>query len=92
MEWPVYSPFAKAHFSRGYVEGYIDGIVGNHDERLIKAMAEAVVKVLDIHEITVPQDVRDRITQCTDHDQLTQWINRACTAKTLDEIFAPNTA
>ena len=35
-----------------------------------------------------PADVEARVVACTDADQLTEWIGRAATAGTLDEVFA----
>ncbi|MEV0346289.1 hypothetical protein AB0H88_11020 [Nonomuraea sp. NPDC050680] len=74
--WPVYSPFAKEHFGKGKAEGE----------------AIAVLKILKARGISVPQDTHDRIIRCTDLDQIEEWIDRAATATTLDEVFAANTA
>ncbi|MFD1543418.1 hypothetical protein [Nonomuraea guangzhouensis] len=75
-EWPAYSPFTKQLFDKGKVEGE----------------AVAVIRILKARGINVPQDAHDRITECKDPDQMEEWIVRAATATTLDDVFAPNTA
>ena len=57
-----------------------------------KGEATALIRVLKVRGISVPQDAHDRITQCTDLDQIEEWIDRAATATTLDDVLAPNTA
>ncbi|MEU7743299.1 hypothetical protein [Nonomuraea sp. NPDC049158] len=86
--WPVYSPFAKEHFGKGKAEGKAEGKV----EGKVEGKAEAVIKILKARGISVPQDAHDRITRCTDLDQIEEWIDRAVTATALDDLFAPNTA
>lgn len=49
--------------------------------------ARAILTVLEGRGVTVPDDVRDRIQECTDTDQLDAWLRRAITATTADELI-----
>jgi hypothetical protein len=55
-----------------------------------KAQGEArsLLTVLAARGFDVPDETRERITACTDLDQLEAWIARAVTIKTVDELFA----
>jgi hypothetical protein len=57
--------------------------------RRLKAEGEAraVLAVLDVRSIDVPDDLRARITTCSDPDQLEVWVRRAATVKSIDELF-----
>ncbi|MGW7411497.1 hypothetical protein [Streptomyces sp. NPDC054863] len=37
--------------------------------------------------MAVPDEVRERIASCADHDTLTAWMVRALTVTTADELF-----
>ena len=43
--------------------------------------------VLAARDFNVPDDMRDRITTCTDLAQLETWLARAATAQTLQDLF-----
>lgn len=49
--------------------------------------AGAILLLLSQRDVTVPDDVRDRINDCPDLDTLDTWFTRAITATTVDEIF-----
>ncbi|MFG1704368.1 hypothetical protein ACFLIM_14345 [Nonomuraea sp. M3C6] len=78
-DWPVYSPFARQHFGRGLEEGKAEG----------KAEGEAriVLLVLAARGLDVPDDIRARISACTDLAQLETWATHAATAQTLQDLF-----
>jgi hypothetical protein len=69
------SDFARRYFGRGKAEGKAEG------------EAEALLEVLAARGIDVPADVRDRITGCTDLDQLRAWIRRAVTADSIHDLL-----
>ena len=50
--------------------------------------ADAVVTILETRGIEVPPDVRERITSCTDLDQLRTWVRRSVTVRTAQDLFA----
>lgn len=50
--------------------------------------ADAVVTILETRGIEVLAEVRERITSCTDLDQLRTWVRRAVTVRTAQDLFA----
>ena len=50
--------------------------------------AKALLEILDVRGIHVPEDVRARLAGCSDIQQLTAWVRRAVTADSIDEVFA----
>ncbi|WP_433149731.1 hypothetical protein ACQPZ8_11505 [Actinomadura nitritigenes] len=65
------SDFAKTHIAEGRAEGE----------------ADAVLSVLETRGITVPNDIRDKVTGCTDIDQLKRWVRRAVVIDHAKELF-----
>ena len=53
----------------------------------IKAKAEDVLKIIDARGIDVTADQRERISSCTDIDQLDEWFDSALIAGTAAEIL-----
>jgi hypothetical protein len=49
--------------------------------------ARAVLTVLDARGVAVTADIRDRILDCTDVDQLDTWLRRAGTAATAGDVI-----
>ena len=49
--------------------------------------AEAILDVLDRRGVAVPNDVRDRVLECTDTSLLGTWLDRAITATTVDDVI-----
>ena len=49
--------------------------------------ASLILRVLEKHGIDVPDDIRERITSCTDLDTLTLWFDRSLTASTAEDLF-----
>jgi hypothetical protein len=74
-DWPVYSPFAREHYGRGRDDGRMDG------------EASAILRVLAVRGIDVPEDACARIRACTDRRQLDTWLDRAVTATSLNDLF-----
>jgi hypothetical protein len=52
-----------------------------------RGKAEAVVRVLAVRGIEVPEDVLARIRACTDQRQLDTWLERAATATSATDLF-----
>jgi hypothetical protein len=65
------SDFARRYFDQGEAKGE----------------AKAVLAVLGARGIEVTDEVRERISRCTDLGQLETWIRRAATATTIDDLF-----
>lgn len=58
------------------------------DEGRAQGRAEGILPVLEQRGITVPDKVRERITDCGDPEVLRQWLVRAVTATSAEEICA----
>jgi hypothetical protein len=69
------SDFARRYFSAGKTEGKTEGEV------------RTLLMVLEARNIAVPDEVRARITACTDVDQLDAWARRAATAEKIGDLF-----
>lgn len=65
------SEFALRHIAEGRAEGE----------------AKSILIVLAARDIPVSDHIRDRITGCTDLQQLERWVRRAATIDTADELF-----
>ncbi|MGW3112544.1 hypothetical protein [Streptomyces sp. NPDC001091] len=53
----------------------------------IQAKAETVLQVLEWRGIPVPDDVRDRVTACTDRNKVEVWAQRAVHAADAEDLF-----
>lgn len=74
------SPLFRPHWVRGRAEGRAE------------AGARAVLAVLAARGIEVPDIAMQRITTCTDLDQLDAWVRRAVAVSSAQELFAEPTA
>lgn len=70
-----------AHVGRQLLPG-----PGNPDEA--KGEATLILRVLEKHAVEISEDIRDRITSCTDLDTLMLWFDRSLTATTAEDLFA----
>ncbi|MBB4906838.1 hypothetical protein [Actinophytocola algeriensis] len=70
------SEFARRYYGQGREEGRAEG------------EARAVLGVLEVRGISVPDAARERIMQCLDLEQLETWVRRAVTVSTIEELFA----
>lgn len=53
----------------------------------VKGEARMLLRVLEARGIDVPEDVRARIAECADPDQLETWADRAVTATSIHDLF-----
>ncbi|WP_214323542.1 hypothetical protein [Nonomuraea sediminis] len=86
-DWPVHSPFAKEHFGRGLAEGRAEGKAEGRAEGRAEEAARMLLLVLEARGLTVPEELRSRITSCTDLAQLESWTSKAANAATIQELF-----
>lgn len=56
-------------------------------EYVIKGEVEMLFEVLGVRGFDVPDDLRHRITECSDPEQLKAWVRRAVTAGSVQEVF-----
>jgi hypothetical protein len=85
-EWK--SEFAITHRAQGRAEGRAEGLAEGRVEGQAEGEAKSILLILQARGITVPDDIRNRITNCTDLDQLDHWVQRAATINTAEELLA----
>ncbi|MFC8514224.1 hypothetical protein [Streptomyces sp. NPDC057257] len=79
MSFVSYFPGRGTVRETAYLEGKAEG----------KAEGEAkgVLRVLEVRGLAVADDVRARITACTDLDRLNDWLDRAGIVQSAEELF-----
>ncbi|MFJ6897172.1 hypothetical protein [Streptomyces hokutonensis] len=70
-----------------FEEKYLEGKAEGKTEGKAEDRASLILRVLEKHGIDVPEDIRERITSCTDLDTLTLWFDRSLTASTAEDLF-----
>jgi len=75
---------SNARWAEGLVEGETRGVVKGK----LEGKVEAILAVLAARGVSVGHEVRARIEACTDVATLDQWIVRAVTAASAEEIFS----
>ncbi|WP_344162295.1 hypothetical protein [Nocardiopsis rhodophaea] len=83
--WPVYSPFAREHYGRGQEDGRKEGRNEGRTEEAVRMLLLA----LEVRGIEISDEIRNRITTCTDCEQIETWLRRALTADRADDVFLP---
>ncbi|HEX2573371.1 MAG TPA: hypothetical protein VH877_27730, partial [Polyangia bacterium] len=87
------SEFARTYFAKGEAkgkaEGKAEGKVEGKAEGKAEGEIEALLVVLGARGLTVDAETHARILSCTDLGQLKQWIARAVTASSIEEVFEP---
>ena len=73
----------------GFVKGETAGFVKGETAGFVKGKATAVLAILAARNIHVSTEVRAQIEACDDPVTLDQWIARATTAASAEEIIAP---
>ena len=73
-----------------YEEKYLEGKAEGKTEGKTEDRASLILRVLEKHGIDVPDDIRERITSCSDLDTLTLWFDRSLTASTAEDLFVEN--
>jgi hypothetical protein len=68
-------PGHRTLFEEKYLEGKTEG------------KAEDILRVLKVRGLAVSDDIRERVTTCTDLDTLTAWFDRSLTAATAEDVF-----
>ncbi|MEW1845962.1 hypothetical protein AB0392_49110 [Nonomuraea angiospora] len=85
--WPVYSPFAREHYGRGQEEGKAEGMAEGKAEGKAEEAVRMLLLVLGARGFDIPDDLRTRISTCTDLAQLESWATHAVTAQSLEDLF-----
>ncbi|GAA1358397.1 hypothetical protein [Streptomyces beijiangensis] len=79
MSVGTYFPGRGTYRETAYLEGQADGQA--------KERGQLILRVLDQRLVPVPAETRDRITACTDLDTLGLWLDRAFSAKAVEDLF-----
>jgi hypothetical protein len=58
-----------------------------HAEGRAENRAAFTLHVLEKRGVPAPENIRERITSCTDLDTLTLWFDRSLTASTAEDLF-----
>ena len=77
------SPLVEEIRDEARVEGRVEGRAEGETRRA----AEDVLTVLAERGIDVPEEARERITECGDPEVLGRWLRRAVTAPTAEDVF-----
>jgi hypothetical protein len=71
----------------GKAEGKAEGVAEGKVRGVAEGEAKGVLRVLEVRGLTVSDDVRTRITTCTDLGSLGDWLDRAGTVTHAEELF-----
>lgn len=72
----------------GWPPGYAEEWAYGYTEGLAIGKAEAILSVLEVRGVLVPDGVRERLSSCTDLGTLMLWFDRSLTAATVEDLFA----
>jgi hypothetical protein len=82
-----FTEYAKFVFPETFAKGVAAGEAKGKAEGEAKGKAESLLVFLGARGVTVSEEARERITACTDIEQLDAWIVKAATARWLDDLF-----
>ncbi|HEX7182851.1 MAG TPA: hypothetical protein VF756_13490, partial [Thermoanaerobaculia bacterium] len=77
------SDFAKKYVAQGRAEGLVEGLTKGRTEEA----ARAVLTVLQVRGIAVPDDIRERILAQKDPERLERWLEKAAVATSAAAIL-----
>ncbi|WP_234354572.1 hypothetical protein [Streptomyces sp. NRRL WC-3618] len=80
MSFVSYFPGRGTVRETAYLEGEAKGKA--------KGGGKGILLVLEVRGISVPDDVRERITTCTDLDRIDTWLERSRTVACAEDLFA----
>jgi predicted transposase/invertase (TIGR01784 family) len=79
---------ADAKWAEGKAEGFAEGKTAGFAEGETAGQARALLAILAARGVPVSKEARARIEACRDGTTLDQWIGRAATAKSAEEVVA----
>ncbi|MFJ9731318.1 hypothetical protein ACIRUL_08165 [Streptomyces sp. NPDC101171] len=80
MSFTNFFPGRGTLLEETYLEGQAEGEA--------KGEAKAILRFLEARGISVPEEARDRIADCTDLGLLNRWLDRTPHVRSVDELFA----
>lgn len=75
MTFVNYFPGRGTVMERAYLDGKAEG------------EAKGILRVLEVRGLAVSDEVRERISTCTDLDRLNDWLDRAGTVEHAEDLF-----
>ena len=81
-------PGHRTMFEERYEERYLEGVAEGEARGEAKGEAKGVLLVLEGRGLPVSDDIRTRITTCTDLDRLNTWLSLSGTVKRAEDLFA----
>jgi hypothetical protein len=88
--YPGQGTLIEEKYLEGKADGEAEGKAKGEAKGEAKDRATLILRVLEKHAVDVPEDIRERVTSCTDLDTLMLWFDRSLTATTAEELFAEN--
>jgi hypothetical protein len=87
LSFVTYFPGRGTVRETAYLEGKAEGVAEGKVRGVAEGEAKGVLRVLEVRGLTVSDDVRTRITTCTDLGSLGDWLDRAGTVTHAEELF-----
>ncbi|MFL4906455.1 hypothetical protein ACJ6WF_25540 [Streptomyces sp. MMS24-I2-30] len=78
--------FEEAYLD-GQAKGYAAGVAEGKAAAMAEGKAESVLRILEVRGLSVSDDVRERISACTDLARLDDWLDRSGTVERAEELF-----
>jgi hypothetical protein len=88
MEDLFKDPFIDRFIEEGMQQGMQQGMQKGKQLGRAEGAARVLLTILAARGIAKVDQVRTRISECTDPDLLERWATRAATCSTIDEVFA----
>jgi hypothetical protein len=91
MKTVLKDDFIDGYINQGRAQGRAQGLTQGRAEGLAQGLAqgraEMLLTLLEMR-FNVPDDIRKRVEECNDGEEIMAWFTRAPTAASLDEVFA----
>jgi hypothetical protein len=85
---PFIDRFLEEGKQIGIERGMEQGMQQGMEQGMQQGMGRVLLTLLAARGLAIPNQVRTRISECTDPDLLDRWATRAATSTTIDEVFA----
>jgi hypothetical protein len=81
------SDFARKYFAQGRTEGFTEGLTKGLTKGRAEEAARAVLTVLRVRGLVVPDEVRERILAQKDPERLERWLEKAAVAASVAAVL-----
>lgn len=86
LAWCIEEAVDDAH-AAGEAKGRRVGLAFGKSLGCIEGKVEAVLTVLETRGIDIPNEAREHITGCSSTWRLSEWVRRAATADSVNDLF-----